>query len=173
MPTIVPTIVFEALTRYARSKTSQAKSNSRRFGSGRIIVDHDTRDSNVWACSSALSLSGRAVAADENEGGAPTIKLPRGQDLLLPEAASPDGDLRLSERTRPSPEQSAARKGVPRAESLLQALLKGSSVRGPVMLVQFTGYVEEFGSAAAWLGFAVRWPLVRGLQPLPEKSAGW
>lgn len=62
---------------------------------------------------------------------------------------------RLSERIKPSPEQSAAQKGVPRCEQLLQTLFKNVKPKGPVLLVQWTGYVEEFGSAVLRLSTKV------------------
>eukprot|EP00435_Cladocopium_sp_Y103_P021182 s564_g5.t1 len=132
---------------YDRDKRSVQKSNSRRFGSGRIVVSHDKLDSNPWLSTSDLAISGRPVRENESESGAPTIKLPKGQELLLPEAGSPDQDLRMSERLKPSPEQAAAQKGIRRAETLLISLFKGMKLRGPTLLINFTGYVEEFGVA--------------------------
>ena len=133
--------------RFDRDKRSLQKSNSRRFGSGRIVVNHDKCDANPWLSTSDLAISGRPVRENESESGAPTIKLPKGQELLLPEAGSPDQDLRMSERLKPSPEQAAAQKGISRAETLLVSLFKGMKMRGPTLLINFTGYVEEFGVA--------------------------
>jgi len=133
--------------RFDRDKRSLQKSNSRRFGSGRIVVNHDKCDANPWLSTSDLAISGRPVRENESESGAPTIKLPKGQELLLPEAGSPDQDLRMSERLKPSPEQAAAQKGISRAETLLVSLFKGMKMRGPTLLIKFTGYVEEFGVA--------------------------
>lgn len=110
-------------------------------------MSHDKLDSNPWLSSSDLAINGRAVAANESEMCAPTVKLPRGQELLLPENGSPDHDLRMSERLKPSPEQAAAQKGVRRAENLLMSLFKGMKLRGPTIICNLTGYVEEFAVA--------------------------
>ena len=53
----------------------------------------------------------------------------------------------MSERLKPSPEQAAAQKGIRRAETLILSLFKGMKLRGPTLLINFTGYVEEFGVA--------------------------
>lgn len=135
------------LPRFDRDKRSLQKSNTRRFGSGRVVVSHDKADDNPWLSTSDLAVNGRPCALNESESGAPTVKLPRGQELLLPENGSPDQDLRLSERLKPSPEQAAAQKGVRRAETLLISLFKGMKLRGPTIIINFTGYVEEFAVA--------------------------
>ncbi|CAJ1434150.1 unnamed protein product, partial [Effrenium voratum] len=134
---------------FDRHTKSAQKSNSRRFSTGRIVVDHAHADANPWLLSSELAVAGRCVAANESERGAPTVMLPKGQELLLPEGASADSDLRLSERVKPSPEQSAAQKGVMRCEKLLTSLFRNvTQVKArPVIVVNFTGYVEEFGAA--------------------------
>lgn len=135
------------LLRFDRDKRSIQKSNSRRFGSGRVVVSHDKLDSNPWLSSSDLAINGRPVALNESETGAPTVKLPKGQELLVPENGSPDHDLRMSERLKPSPEQAAAQKGVRRAETLLVSLFRGMKLRGPTIICNLTGYVEEFAVA--------------------------
>ena len=112
---------------------------------------HDKFEENHWLTVSDLAVAGRPVSLNESESGAPTVKLPKGQDLLLPEAQSPEQDLRMSERIKPSPEQSAAQKGVDRAEVLLVSLFKNMKPKGPIILCNWTGYVEEFGSAVACL----------------------
>lgn len=138
------------VVRYDRGQRSSTKSNSRRFGTGRLVVEHASADGNAWLRDSELAVYGRAVAGNEGEDGvgAPTVRLPKGQELLLPESGSPDGDIRLSERIKPSPEQSAAQKGVARWEVLISSLVKNMTLRGPLLLCNYTGYVEEVGTAA-------------------------
>ena len=137
--------------RFDRDKRSLQKSNTRRFGTGRVVVSHDKFEENPWLTTSDLAVAGRPVSQDEGSQGAPTVKLPRGQELLLPECGSPDSDLRMSERIKPSPEQAAAQKGVLRAEKLLMSLFKNVNLKGPAIICNFTGYVEEFGVAVTWL----------------------
>lgn len=139
------------LPRFDRDKRSLQKSNTRRFGSGRLVVSHDKVDENPWLSTSDLAVNGRPCALNESETGAPTVKLPKGQELLLPENGSPDQDLRMSERLKPSPEQAAAQKGVLRAETLLISLFKGMKLRGPTLIINLTGYAEEFAVAVPCL----------------------
>ena len=93
-------------------------------------MSHDKLDSNPWLSSSDLAINGRAVAVNESEMGAPTVKLPRGQELLLPENGSPDHDLRMSERLKPSPEQAAAQKGGSASRNYVDVPLQGHEVAG-------------------------------------------
>ena len=144
---------MEQLLRFDRDKKSLSKSNTRRFGQGRIVVAHEKFETNPWLTVSDLAVAGRPVQQNESEQGAPTVKLPRGQEFLLPECGSPDADLRMSERIKPSPEQSAAQKGIQRAEILLMSLFKNMKLKGPAIVLNWTGYIEEFGTAAIWLRF--------------------
>lgn len=113
-----------------------------------MVVAHEAYEDSIWLQSSELCVSGRPVQAEEASRGAPVCTLPRGQELLLPENGSPDEDIRLADRVRPSLEQSAAQKGVRRMELLLESLLKGVTLPGPVIVRNLTGYVEELGVAA-------------------------
>ena len=74
-----------------------------------------------------------------------------GRLVLLPEGSSPDSDLRISERNRPSPEQQSAQKGAGRLQLLLESLVKFTPLKRPVLLVNWTGYVEEVALAATWI----------------------
>ena len=80
---------MEQLPRFDRDKKSLSKSNSRRFGQGRIVVAHEKFEANPWLTVSDLAVAGRPVQQNESEQGAPTVKLPRGQEFLLPECGSP------------------------------------------------------------------------------------
>lgn len=148
---VLSNLFFPPHPRFDRDKRSLQKSNSRRFGTGRVVVSHDKYEDNQWLTTSDLAVAGRPVSQDEASQGAPTVKLPRGQELLLPECGSPDGDLRMSERIKPSPEQAAAQKGILRAETLLMSLFKNMKLKGPAIICNFTGYVEEFGVAVTRL----------------------
>lgn len=129
---------------------------------------HDKFEENPWLTVSDLAVAGRPVSLNESESGAPTVKLPKGQDLLLPEAQSPEQDLRMSERIKPSPEQSAAQKGVDRAEVLLVSLFKNMKPKGPVIVCNWTGYVEEFGSAVFCLPW--QYPILVSIIFIDRKS---
>lgn len=129
-----------------REKHVEGRSNVRRFSSGRIVVNGDTIESNQWL-QSELAVCGRPVSANEGVVGAPTSVLPKASSLLLPESASPESDLRLSERSRPSPEQQSAQKGASRLQLLLESLIKYTPLKGPVLVVNWTGYVEELALA--------------------------
>ena len=131
---------------FSREKKSEAKSNARRFSSGRLVTAAENYENNLWL-QGELALHGRPIGAREQEAGAPTCLLPKQAELLLPESGSANSDLRLSDRPRPSPEQTAAQKGVERIKTLLDACIRGVSVPGPVLLVNLTGYVEETGTA--------------------------
>ena len=132
---------------FTREKKSENKTNMRRFAAGRVVVHGDTLDSNFWL-SSELAVCGRPVGRAEGEQGAPTSILSRASALLLPEAGSPDQDLKLAERTRPSPEQTSAQKGTARLELLIESAFRHTRITGPTILVNLTGYVEEAAAAA-------------------------
>ncbi|CAK9079619.1 unnamed protein product, partial [Durusdinium trenchii] len=90
-----------------------------------------------------------------NDTGAPTATLPKSNMLLLPEGASPNSDLKIAERVRPSPEQSSAQKGLQRLEILVDSLVRYVPLKdSPLLIVNFTGYVEEL--AAAVLNLRIR-----------------
>ena len=131
------------------------RATTRRFGTGKVVVSHDKFEENPWLTTSDLAVAGRPVSQDDGSQGAPTVKLPRGQELLLAECGSADSDLRMSERIKPSPEQAAAQKGVLRAEKLLMSLLKNVNLKGPAIICNFTGYVEEFGVAVTMAAYSL------------------
>ena len=119
-----------------------------RAASTRIVVNGESAKGNIWL-QSELAVCGRPVGPAEYERGAPTSVLPKSASLLLPEGSSPDTGIRLAERVRPSPEQTSAQKGCARLELLLESLVRYVNPPGPVLLVNFTGYVEELGAAVA------------------------
>ena len=131
---------------FTREARSEARSCIRRFASGRLVVAADSKSENRWM-DGELAICGRPVGRSEGENGAPCSVLPRTNALLLPEAASPDQDLKLADRTRPSPEQTAAQKGQQRLMMLIESLFRHSKVREPCLIVNLTGYVEEVAAA--------------------------
>lgn len=132
---------------FTREPRGDARSSIRRFAAGRLVCNSESKEDNVWL-SSELAVCGRPIGKSESEGGAPCSVLPRSSALLHPEASSPDMDLKLSDRVRPSPEQTAAQKGQQRLQLLLESMLKHTAIRKPVLIVNMTGYVEELGAAA-------------------------
>ena len=78
---------------YTRDKRSDARSNVRRFGQGRIVVHGDAAKNNIWL-QSELAVCGRPVGQAEY---APTSVLPKTASLLILEASSPDSGIRLAE----------------------------------------------------------------------------
>ncbi|CAK9005910.1 Uncharacterized protein SCF082_LOCUS8794 [Durusdinium trenchii] len=126
---------------------SEGKSSMRRFSQGRVIVNQDTVAANIWM-NSELSVFGRPINADEQSAGAPTTLLPKSSSLVLPEGSSPNSDLKISERVRPSVEQQSAQKGVCRFQALIESMVKLVPVPGPLLIVNITGYVEECAAAA-------------------------
>ena len=138
---------------FTREKKSENKTNIRRFSSGRIAVNGESVAENCWLASE-LAVCGRPVGKMEGEQGAPTSILPRASALLIPEASSTESDLKLSDRTRPSPEQQSAQKGVERMVALLESLFRHVELKGPVLLVNFCGYVEEVAAAVSQLSFS-------------------
>lgn len=76
--------------------------------------------------------------------------MPLSRDILLPENLDADADLRQSERQRPSQETTLAQKGRDRWEVLLRSALTMSNhdmKNKPVIILNFTGYVEDVGCA--------------------------
>ena len=71
------------------NKRADQKSNSKRFGSGRIITSSAKLDTNKWL-ESELAVFGRVLGNNEGCEGAPIAILPRTSALLIPEPASPD-----------------------------------------------------------------------------------
>lgn len=130
---------------YTRERRGD-RSNMRRFGSGRLVVQGDSVKENFWL-NSELAVCGRPTSPNEFERGAPTSILPKSTSLLLPEGSSPNTDLKLAERSRPSPEQSVAQKGTARLELLLESALRHTSFTNPILIINFTGYVEELATS--------------------------
>lgn len=144
----VETRFIDLLTREPRS---EGRSCVRRWAAGRLVVSSESKNENHWL-NSELAVCGRPVGRAEGENGAPCSILPRSSALLLPEGASPDSDLKLADRTRPSPEQTAAQKGQQRLQLLIESLFRHSGVRSPCLVVNLTGYVEELAAAASRQG---------------------
>lgn len=134
---------------FTRDRRSEGRSNLRRFSSGRIVVNGESFQNNVWM-ESELAVCGRPTAANEGVAGAPTSVLPKSSQLLLPEGASPDSDLKIADRVRPSPEQTSAQKGTSRLELLIESVMRHASLPKYVLVINLTGYVEEMASAVAW-----------------------
>ena len=125
---------------FERTKSSDAKSNSKKFGFGRIVVNFEAMQDNPWLLCSELAVAGRPV-------GELAVHLPKGHELLVPVAESPDKDISLNDRFRPSPEQAAAQKGARRMEIQMISLFRNMVLKGPVILLSTAGYVEDLGSA--------------------------
>lgn len=70
------------------SKRAEAKSNSRRWGAGRVITSSSMLSENDWL-DSELCVSGRPVGPNEMQEGAPIALLPKTAALLIPENSSP------------------------------------------------------------------------------------
>ena len=122
--------------------TSEKKSGVRRFSMGRFVITNSSLEDNDWLQNSELCLAGRPLEDAPAE-------LPKQKELYLPESLCPDKDLRMAERNRPSPEQILAQKGVPVARSLLRSCLSNMPFdsTSSVLLVSFSGYVEDMGGA--------------------------
>ena len=74
---------------YAReTRRAEQKSNTRRFGQGRITCSTSDMDNNMWL-GSELAIAGRPLGNNESMEGAPTAILPRTASILIPEGASP------------------------------------------------------------------------------------
>jgi len=76
-------------------------------------------------------------------------ELPKQRDLLLPESINPDKDLRLAERSRPSPEQVLVQKRVDLAATLLRSCMNNMPFdrKSVVLVVSLIGYIEDLGCA--------------------------
>lgn len=134
---------------YAReSQRAELKSNSRKFGSGRVVVSSSGQDRNDWL-GSELAVYGRVVGENELESGAPLAVLPRTASILIPEPASPDA-VRIADRLRPSAEQLSAQKGPQRLQMILESAMRHTKWKA-VLVVNLTGYVEEMSAAVMGL----------------------
>ena len=71
------------------NKRAEKASNSRRFGSGRVVTSSSSVSDNIWL-DSELCVFGRVVGQNETVEGAPVALLPKTSSLLIPEPASPD-----------------------------------------------------------------------------------
>ena len=60
------------------------------------------------------------------------------------------GDLIMSEKFSPSPEMRAAQKGIKRAEILIESALTNMNINGPLIIVNLTPYIQDFGAAVSW-----------------------
>ncbi|CAL1152126.1 unnamed protein product [Cladocopium goreaui] len=130
------------------SKRAEAKSNSRRWGAGRVITSSSMLSEKNWL-DSELCVSGRPVGPNEMQEGAPIALLPKTAALLIPENSSPDA-VRISDRLRPSAEQVSAQKGCKRLEMLLESVLRYTKFKA-VPIINLTGYVEDLAVAVATL----------------------
>lgn len=109
------------------------------------MTNHDTTSSNVWLQNSELGLAGRPLSDDR-------VVAPLSRQLILPESLNAEDDLKIAERQRPSQETTVAQKGEQRWTVLLRSLLtfSGYEMKGKAVLVlNFTGYVEELGCAVS------------------------
>ena len=70
------------------SRKADRMSNTRKFGTGRIVASSTMLDQNEWM-NSELAVYGRVVGANELTEGAPLALLPRTASILIPESASP------------------------------------------------------------------------------------
>lgn len=70
------------------SRHANLKSNTRRFGQGRILCSQVNQDDNEWL-GSELAVAGRVLGLNEVAEGAPTATLPRTASILIPESSSP------------------------------------------------------------------------------------
>ena len=124
--------------------TSRLLRQVRRWTTGRLVCLNEHVDDNLWLNASELSVAGRPLQQM-------TVTLPRQRDLVLPESTDASSDLRLAERPRPSPEQLRAQKGSQRLQALFSSLLTVAEHQwdGPVVLVNFTPYVEDGGLAVS------------------------
>ena len=132
---------------YDPPNTAAAFSNMRRWSMGRCVVDNETRDENKWLASSELAVLGRACTT--------TLKvvLPRQSEIVVPEKLSPNDDLFISERKRPSDTEIAAQKGHMNKAVLICAALGNMPFDAAdiVVFVNSTGHVEEAAEAVPWL----------------------
>ena len=71
------------------NRKADAKSNSRRFGAGRIITSSSMMPENGWL-DGELAVYGRVVGQNEGQDGAPIAVLPRTAAVLVPESSSPE-----------------------------------------------------------------------------------
>ena len=70
------------------TRHANLKSNTRRFGQGRIICSQTAVDDNEWM-NSELAVAGRVLGSNESADGAPTAVLLRTASILIPESSSP------------------------------------------------------------------------------------
>ena len=82
------------------NRKAETKSNTRKFGTGRIVTSSAATDDNVWL-ETELAMYGRSVGSNELVEGAPLAVLPKSSTILIPEPASPE--FRLSWKAFASP----------------------------------------------------------------------
>ena len=123
----------------------------RRWSAGGFVVNFGSMAENFLLQNSELAVAGRPL--DNTQ-----VVLPRQRDLLVPESLMSDSDIRLSERATPSPEQVRAQKGPGKHVALLRSLLSTGkeNLKGPVLVCNVTGYVEDVGSAVSWRKFIAK-----------------
>ncbi|CAK9060121.1 Uncharacterized protein SCF082_LOCUS31722 [Durusdinium trenchii] len=122
---------------------AEGHSSRRRWSSGRVVVNKDAEETNIFTTSAELVLAGRPLTEQK-------IFIPLSKDLVLPESLEAHEDLRTAERQRPSPEAIHAQKGSERYMALIRFILSipGAGFgKSPVIIVNLTGYVEEMGLA--------------------------
>ena len=129
------------------SKHKQSKLKKVSFG--RICVQYENMSENVWLNNSHLCLYGRPTAADDGaDDQVPVAQLPLQSELLLPVSASPDKDISINDRFRPCIETARAQKGPQRDQICFSSLYRGVPLKGPSILCNLTGNVEDAGVAA-------------------------
>ena len=129
-----------------KSKQSRLK----KVGYGRIAVQFDEIAKNMWLSGSELIKEGRPLE-DGSDDQVPTALLPLQSELLTPVSASPDRDITTSDRKRPCVEAARAQKGTHRDKICLTSLYRGVELRGPSVLCNLTGNVEDAGVAVTHL----------------------
>ena len=141
---------------FRRPRRSEPKSNSRKWGEGRVVVNYDSKSDNIWIQNSELVLSGRPMGSaggdeDDSPGVPPTACLPKAAEMFQPVATNADEDLHMAEVFSPGVEQRAAQKGAARFEIVIDAAFTNMQIKTPSLVVSLTGYVEDAGLAASIL----------------------
>ena len=135
------------------------KNVGRKFGTGRVVVSHESMTENIWLQQSELCVAGRPVGDESgDQPNVPLALLPKQSEILQVVSDSPDADLLLADRPRPSDEQIAAQKGTRRDMMVITSVYKHMELPGPSLACMLTGHVEDCGTACHKLRVAGRTP---------------